>query len=35
VIGAGALIMRSTDDEDVFISERSKPSGRRSSDLRM
>lgn len=35
VIGAGTLIMRSTEDEDVFIPERTKPSGRRSSELRM
>lgn len=35
VIGAGALIMRSTEDEDVFVPERTRPSGRRSSDLGM
>jgi sugar O-acyltransferase (sialic acid O-acetyltransferase NeuD family) len=35
VIGAGALIMRSTEDEDVFVPERTRPSGRRSSELKM
>lgn len=35
VIGAGAIIMKDTDAEDVFIAPRTKPSGRKSSDLDM
>lgn len=33
VIGAGALVMKSTDDREVYIAERTAPSGRNSDDL--
>ena len=35
VIGAGAIIMKDTDEEDVFIAPKTEKTGRKSSDLNM
>lgn len=34
VVGAGAIIMKDTDPEDVFIASKTEPSGRKSSELK-
>jgi sugar O-acyltransferase (sialic acid O-acetyltransferase NeuD family) len=35
VIGAGAIIMKPTEDDEVYIAQRTKPSGRKSHDIGM
>ena len=35
VIGAGAIIMKNTEEEDVYIAPKTEKSGRRSSELNM
>jgi sugar O-acyltransferase (sialic acid O-acetyltransferase NeuD family) len=35
VIGAGSIIMKATDDDEVYIAQRTKPSGRKSHDIGM
>jgi carbonic anhydrase/acetyltransferase-like protein (isoleucine patch superfamily) len=35
VIGSGALIMKSTQDKEVYIAERTKPSGKTSDEINL